>query len=111
LITIISRLIFTRRPVSWCGDGPAPGSGVYGYRHIGIYAYRAGFLRQYARLQACAREQEERLEQLRVLDHGHRILVEIARERPGLGIDTPEDLEMARRLYEKMKAKETLNKS
>jgi 3-deoxy-manno-octulosonate cytidylyltransferase (CMP-KDO synthetase) len=89
-------LDFTRHPVAWFGDGPAPGRGIYGYRHIGIYAYRAGFLRKYAGLEPCAREIEERLEQLRVLEHGGRIYVAIACARPGLGIDTPEDLEKAR---------------
>jgi len=89
-------LDFTRRPLTWFGNGPAPGRGVYGYRHIGIYAYRAGFLRKYSRLERCAREINERLEQLRVLASGQRIYVAIACAQPGLGIDTPADLEKAR---------------
>ena len=91
-------LDFTRRPIVWFGDGPAPGRGIYGYRHIGIYAYRAEFLRRYAAMERCAREINERLEQLRVLDHGYRIYVAIACAKPGLGIDTPEDLEKARNI-------------
>ena len=89
-------LDFTRRPIAWFGDGPAPGKNAYGYRHIGIYAYRAGFLRKYAGLERCAREISERLEQLRALEYGHRIYVAIACARPGMGIDTPADLEKAR---------------
>ena len=89
-------LDFTRRPVAWRGDGAAPGRGVYGYRHIGIYAYRAGFLRKYAALERCAREISERLEQVRALEHGYRIYVDIACAQPGFGIDTPADLEKAR---------------
>jgi len=89
-------LDFTRRPLPWYGDGPAPGRGIYGYRHIGIYAYRAGFLRNYSRLEPCAREVDERLEQLRVLESGQHIYVAIACAKPGLGIDTPADLEKAR---------------
>lgn len=91
-------LDFSRKALPWYGDGPAPAPGVLGYRHIGIYAYRAGFLRQYARLVPSEREKTERLEQLRVLDHGHRICVDIARKPPGIGIDTPDDLEKARQL-------------
>jgi 3-deoxy-manno-octulosonate cytidylyltransferase (CMP-KDO synthetase) len=89
-------LDFTRQPVAWFGDGPAPGPDIYGYRHIGIYAYRAGFLRKYGGLERCPREINERLEQLRVLENGYRIYVAIACARAGLGIDTPEDLEKAR---------------
>jgi 3-deoxy-manno-octulosonate cytidylyltransferase (CMP-KDO synthetase) len=95
-------LDFTRHPVAWFGDAPAPGSGIHGYRHIGIYAYSAGFLRKYAGLKRCAREINERLEQLRVLEYGHRIYVDIAHAQPGLGIDTPEDLEKARRAIDMM---------
>lgn len=95
-------LDFTRQPVAWFGDGPEPGRGIYGYRHIGIYACRAGFLRKYAGLKRSAREINERLEQLRVLEHGHRIYVDIACAQPGLGIDTPEDLEKARRAIDMM---------
>lgn len=95
-------LDFTRRPVAWFGDGSAPGSGIHGYRHIGIYAYSAGFLRKYAGLKRCTREINERLEQLRVLQHGYRIYVDSACAKPGLGIDTPEDLEKARRAIDMM---------
>ena len=65
-----------------------------------MYAYRTWFIRKYVRLAPCAREKRERLEQLRVLEHGFRIRVEIVTENPGIGIDTPEDLEFARKCYE-----------
>jgi 3-deoxy-manno-octulosonate cytidylyltransferase (CMP-KDO synthetase) len=68
-------------------------------RHVGIYAYRAGFLRGFARLPASPLEQIERLEQLRVLWHGERIAVHVSALAPGIGVDTPDDLERVRRLF------------
>ncbi|GAA0852729.1 3-deoxy-manno-octulosonate cytidylyltransferase [Aliiglaciecola litoralis] len=62
-------------------------------RHIGIYAYRAGFIKQYVNMSPSGLEQIESLEQLRVLWHGERIHVDIAQAAPPTGIDTPEDLE------------------
>ncbi len=61
-------------------------------RHIGIYAYRAGFINRYVTWQASQLEQIESLEQLRVLWYGERIHVEVANEAPPAGVDTPEDL-------------------
>jgi 3-deoxy-manno-octulosonate cytidylyltransferase (CMP-KDO synthetase) len=61
-----------------------------GLVHLGIYAFRADFLQAYTQLPPTAREKERRLEQLRALDHGHRILAVRARKR-GIGIDTPAD--------------------
>ena len=69
------------------------GIGNYYLRHIGIYAYRAGFIKQYVSMSPSGIEQIESLEQLRVLWHGEKIHVDIARETPPAGIDTPEDLE------------------
>ena len=63
------------------------------HRHIGIYAYRAGFIKQYIRMSASPLEQIESLEQLRVLWHGEKIHVETAKMPPPVGIDTPADLE------------------
>lgn len=65
-------------------------------RHIGIYAYRAGFIKQYVQWQPTALEQIESLEQLRVLWNGEKIHVELAKEIPPVGVDTPEDLEKVR---------------
>ncbi|WP_044470780.1 3-deoxy-manno-octulosonate cytidylyltransferase [Mannheimia massilioguelmaensis] len=65
-------------------------------RHIGIYAYRAGFIKQYVQWQPSALEQIESLEQLRVLWYGEKIHVELAKEVPAVGVDTPEDLEKVR---------------
>ena len=67
-------------------------------RHIGIYAYRAGFINKYISWQTSPLEQIECLEQLRVLYYGEKIHVDIARECPPAGVDTPEDLEIVRRL-------------
>ncbi len=61
-------------------------------RHIGLYAYRASFLKQFRQLEPSPLEQTEKLEQLRALWHGFRIQVGIAAEMPGPGIDTPDDL-------------------
>ena len=67
-------------------------------RHIGIYSYRAQFLRQFPALPQAPTEVMEALEQLRALWHGHRIAVHIAASAPGPGVDTPEDLQRVRQL-------------
>lgn len=67
-------------------------------RHIGIYSYRVGYLREFARLAPAPLEQTEALEQLRALWHGARIAVHVSATIPGAGVDTPEDLERVRRL-------------
>jgi 3-deoxy-manno-octulosonate cytidylyltransferase (CMP-KDO synthetase) len=61
------------------------------YRHIGLYAYRAAFLRVFARLSPSPLEKIEALEQLRALHHGFRISVLLSDEMPPAGVDTPED--------------------
>ena len=96
-------LYFSRAPIPWWRDGfangiqtlpqPAP------LRHIGIYAYRVGFLQSFPSLQAAPIETGEALEQLRALWHGHKIAVHITPDVPGPGVDTPEDLERVRTLY------------
>ena len=68
-------------------------------RHIGIYGYRAGFLRAVSRAAAGAGRTTEALEQLRALWHGHRIAVHVSAHAPGPGIDTPEDLARVRALF------------
>lgn len=68
-------------------------------RHVGIYGYRAGFLKAFPALTPSPAEQLECLEQLRVLWHGHKITVHITQRAPGLGVDTPADLQTARKLY------------
>lgn len=70
-------------------------------RHIGIYAYRAGFIKQYVQWQPTELEQIEKLEQLRVLWHGEKIHIELAQAVPEVGVDTPEDLEKVRLIFEK----------
>ncbi|MBL8317449.1 MAG: 3-deoxy-manno-octulosonate cytidylyltransferase [Burkholderiaceae bacterium] len=67
-------------------------------RHVGLYGYRAGFLRRFPQLEVAPIEQLEALEQLRVLWHGERIAVHVSAERPGPGVDTPADLERVRAL-------------
>jgi len=67
------------------------------HKHTGLYAYRRDFLLTYAKLPSTPLEQIEALEQLRALEHGYRIkVVEVAHR--SIGVDTPEDLELARRL-------------
>ncbi|MBV7260982.1 3-deoxy-manno-octulosonate cytidylyltransferase [Photobacterium sp. WH24] len=67
-------------------------------RHIGIYAYRAGFINTYINWEPSALEKIESLEQLRVLWHGEKIHVDVAIDPPPAGVDTPEDLEKVRLL-------------
>jgi 3-deoxy-manno-octulosonate cytidylyltransferase (CMP-KDO synthetase) len=69
------------------------------YRHIGIYAYRVGFLKKYAQLTSSPLEVAESLEQLRVLWHDYRIAVHLASVLPPAGVDTPEDLARVRALF------------
>jgi 3-deoxy-manno-octulosonate cytidylyltransferase (CMP-KDO synthetase) len=67
-------------------------------RHIGLYAYRAGFIQQYVEWQPTALEQIESLEQLRVLWYGEKIHLQLAKEVPAVGVDTFEDLEKVRQI-------------
>lgn len=69
-------------------------------RHVGLYAYRAAFLRRFPTLEPAPAEACEALEQLRVLWHGERIAVHVCAQAPGIGVDTPEDLERVRRLFD-----------
>ena len=68
-------------------------------RHVGIYGYRASFLRSFPHLAHAPLEAMESLEQLRVLWHGHKIAVHVSPETPGPGVDTSEDLERVRRHF------------
>ena len=96
-------LYFSRAPIAWWRDGFA--AGVHSLpepaplRHVGIYAYRAGFLRQFPGLTPAPIERIEALEQLRAMWHGYRIAVHVAAGAPGIGVDTPQDLERVRALW------------
>jgi 3-deoxy-manno-octulosonate cytidylyltransferase (CMP-KDO synthetase) len=106
-------LYFSRAPIPWLRDAyqphcspqafdiaamPAPHDPAV-YRHIGIYAYRARFLRTYPQLEEAPIERAELLEQLRAMWHGERIAVLITPEAPAPGVDTPADLERVRSLF------------
>jgi 3-deoxy-manno-octulosonate cytidylyltransferase (CMP-KDO synthetase) len=69
------------------------------YRHAGIYGYRVGFLRKYAKLKAPVLEKAEALEQLRVLWHGYRIAVAVSETEIPPGVDTPQDLDAVRKIF------------
>jgi len=96
-------LYFSRAPIPWARDARAAGTHAISteapLRHIGLYAYQAGFLRRFPMLAASPLEHIEALEQLRVLWHGERIAVHISDSRPGPGVDTPEDLARVRALF------------
>lgn len=97
-------LYFSRAPIPFPRDAqlegkqtlpePAP------LRHIGIYAYRVGFLKQYAHLAASPLEALEKLEQLRVLWHGFEIAVEVLDFAPPAGVDTLDDLARVRTQFQ-----------
>lgn len=95
-------LYFSRSLIPFNRDGhpdaPQP------LRHVGIYSYRAGFLRQFPKLAQAPIEVSESLEQLRALWHGYKIAVHIASQAPGLGVDTPQDLERVRGLWASLPA-------
>jgi len=94
-------LYFSRAPIPWSRDAFAAGRdrlppGLPARRHIGLYAYRAGFLRRFPQLPPAPLEQHECLEQLRALAHGFGIAVIELPEALPPGVDTPEDLERVR---------------
>jgi len=92
-------LYFSRAPVPWPRDAFARSRDVMPdgewWRHIGIYGYRVGFLKRFAAMPPGRLEQVEMLEQLRVLEAGHRVAVGIAPEAFPPGVDTPDDLARA----------------
>ena len=96
-------LYFSRAPLPWWRDGYAQGIAALSdpppLRHVGLYAYRCGFLTRFPALPASPLESLESLEQLRVLWHGERIAVHVSAARPGPGVDTPEDLARVRALF------------
>src|SRR5438477_459518 len=97
---------FSRAPVPWARDAFADSTrslpqGLPCYRHIGIYAYRADFLRSYPRLERSPLEEFEALEQLRALWHGYAIAVALRQDAPLAGVDTVEDLERTRSLFDR----------
>lgn len=91
-------LYFSRAPIPFPRDA---GAALDAFRHIGLYAYRAGFVARYCGWPPCPLEAIEHLEQLRVLWHGERILVIETEEAPEAGVDTPEDLERVRKIFGK----------
>lgn len=99
-------LYFSRAVIPWDRDAFAvtteelPEKAVH-FRHLGLYAYRVGFIKEYVTRSPCELERMESLEQLRVLWHGGRIQVAEAIEVPGPGVDTAEDLERVRALLQR----------
>ena len=77
--------------------------GLPALHHIGMYAYRATFLRRFPSLATGKLEQIESLEQLRAMEHGYRIMVHVTPTHPGAGVDTPEDLERVKSIFAKSK--------
>jgi 3-deoxy-manno-octulosonate cytidylyltransferase (CMP-KDO synthetase) len=99
---------FSRAPIPYARDHFAKETGgeslpanFPAYRHVGLYAYRASFLQAYADLVAAPTEQFESLEQLRALWHGYRISVLLIAAAPAPGVDTPEDAERMRKLFDR----------
>ncbi len=97
-------LYFSRAPIPWDRDAfsisteTLPKHSEH-FRHIGLYAYKAGFLEEYVNCPPCDLEKMESLEQLRALWLGKRIHVDEAREHPGHGVDTEADLERLREIF------------
>jgi 3-deoxy-manno-octulosonate cytidylyltransferase (CMP-KDO synthetase) len=99
---------FSRAPIPYARDHFAREQGgetlpadFPAYRHVGLYAYRASFLKAYAGLTAAPTEKFEALEQLRALWHGYRISVALVDAAPAPGVDTPEDAERMRKLFDR----------
>lgn len=97
-------LYFSRAPIPFPRAAERAGTvalppGLPALRHVGLYAYRVGFLKTYPHLAACPLETFEALEQLRALWHGHRIAVAIVDQPPAPGVDSAEDLARVRSLF------------
>lgn len=96
-------LYFSRAPIPWSRDAFAAGIAALPpsppLRHVGIYGYRAAFLRAFPAMAQAPIEAAEALEQLRALWHGHRIAVHVTATPPGIGVDTPADLERVRAAF------------
>ena len=88
-------LYFSRSTIPFDRNHSSP---IY-YRHLGIYAYRTGFLKAFSNLAISPLEQAESLEQLRALWHGYAIAVHITPESPPPGVDTQADLDRARQFF------------
>lgn len=102
-------LYFSRAPIPYARDhfareagGETLPEGMPACRHVGLYAYRARFLRAYTRLAPSPLEGFEALEQLRALWHGFRISVAIADHLPAAGVDTPEDAERMQKWFARL---------
>jgi 3-deoxy-manno-octulosonate cytidylyltransferase (CMP-KDO synthetase) len=101
-------LYFSRAPIPWARDAFTQGirrlpPTMPAYRHLGIYAYRCGFLSAFKKMRPAPLEQFEALEQLRALAYGHRICVAVTQAAPHPGVDTPQDLKRIRRHYRGLK--------
>jgi 3-deoxy-manno-octulosonate cytidylyltransferase (CMP-KDO synthetase) len=93
-------LYFSRAPIPWDRDGTRRPEEPIGWRHVGMYAYRRDVLLRLASLRPTPLEEREKLEQLRALEHGIAIgVVEWHGSEPLIEVDTPEDLELARRAW------------
>lgn len=91
-------LYFSRAPIPYPRDAEYRDQ-LTAHRHIGIYAYRVGFLKQYASLPVTVLEKIESLEQLRVIYHGYQIAVTVTEHAPASGVDTKADLEAVREIF------------
>ena len=91
-------LYFSRAPIPYPRDDVYK-QNIQAHRHIGIYAYRVGFLKQYANLAVTELEKIESLEQLRVLHHGYKIGVTVTQNAPASGVDTQADLDYVRSVF------------
>ena len=91
-------LYFSRSPIPYPRDDIYK-QNIQAHRHIGIYAYRVGFLKKYAELAVTELEKIESLEQLRVLHHGYKIGVTVTQNAPASGVDTQEDLDFVRSAF------------
>ncbi|TCT04512.1 3-deoxy-manno-octulosonate cytidylyltransferase [Paralcaligenes ureilyticus] len=97
-------LYFSRAPIPWARDALADGSqqlapGLPALHHIGLYAYRAGFLKKFPSLPVGPLERFESLEQLRAMENGYSIAVYVTHTHPAAGVDTPADLARVREVF------------
>ena len=100
-------LYFSRSLIPYCVDGQNQKI----FKHLGIYAYTVDYVQEFASLGPCSLEKSEKLEQLRALYNGDRIIVTEITQPTGIGVDTPDDLDAARKIYRQSSIREPVSKS
>lgn len=103
-------MYFSRAPIPYDRDqfenwqsGQSITLNPHSYKHLGLYAYRVGFIQKYLEMDGCPEEDIEKLEQLRILWFGSKVHVAVTEKQNNIGVDTEDDLQLVRQLMAKKK--------